>query len=111
MSGPERVADAGSAGSFRSVPDAVFAADGVPAAGGGAGGVDGATAGVVAGATGKSLHKPIPSTGERIPVIGMGTWITFDVARDTDARNQRVEVRYRPPEDEEESLRCRTQQT
>jgi diketogulonate reductase-like aldo/keto reductase len=38
------------------------------------------------------LTRSIPSTGERIPLIGMGTWITFDVARDTDARNQRVEV-------------------
>ena len=26
------------------------------------------------------LQKPIPSTGERIPVIGLGTWQTFDVS-------------------------------
>ena len=24
------------------------------------------------------LTKPIPSTGERIPVIGVGSWLTFD---------------------------------
>ena len=29
------------------------------------------------------LHtRPIPSSGERLPVIGMGTWITFNVNRD-----------------------------
>lgn len=26
------------------------------------------------------LARPIPSTGEKLPVIGMGTWQTFDVA-------------------------------
>ena len=26
------------------------------------------------------LDRPIPATGERIPAIGMGTWLTFDVA-------------------------------
>lgn len=27
-----------------------------------------------------AIHtRPIPSTGERVPVIGLGTWITFDV--------------------------------
>jgi len=25
------------------------------------------------------LEKPIPATGERVPAIGMGTWLTFDV--------------------------------
>ncbi|PWQ92129.1 aldo/keto reductase [Leucothrix pacifica] len=38
------------------------------------------------------LTKKIPSTGEAIPVIGMGTWITFNVGDDTQARNQRTEV-------------------
>ena len=36
--------------------------------------------------------KAIPSTGERIPVIGMGSWITFSVGDDQQARNVRVEV-------------------
>ena len=36
--------------------------------------------------------KAIPSTGERIPVIGMGSWITFSVDDDQQARNVRVEV-------------------
>jgi len=31
------------------------------------------------------LERPIPSTGERLPAIGMGTWITFDVAGDAAA--------------------------
>jgi aryl-alcohol dehydrogenase-like predicted oxidoreductase len=38
------------------------------------------------------LTKPIPSTGERLPVVGMGSWITFDVGDDAAARAQRVEV-------------------
>ena len=37
------------------------------------------------------LTRPIPSSGESIPVIGMGTWITFDV-RMPGAREQRVDV-------------------
>lgn len=36
--------------------------------------------------------KPIPSTGEPLPVIGMGTWITFNVGPDPVARGQRTEV-------------------
>ena len=31
------------------------------------------------------LTKPIPSTGERIPVIGMGTWLTFNAGRSAEA--------------------------
>lgn len=38
------------------------------------------------------ITKPIPSTGEQLPVIGMGTWITFNVGRNIDARNVRTEV-------------------
>jgi len=38
------------------------------------------------------LTKPIPSTGERIPAVGMGTWISFNVGNDTQARNARTEV-------------------
>jgi aryl-alcohol dehydrogenase-like predicted oxidoreductase len=32
------------------------------------------------------LTRPIPSTGERIPAIGMGTWQTFDVGTSARAR-------------------------
>jgi hypothetical protein len=41
---------------------------------------------------GAPLTKAIPSSGERIPVIGMGSWITFDVGRDAALREKRVEV-------------------
>ncbi|WP_427912740.1 aldo/keto reductase [Ramlibacter sp. MMS24-I3-19] len=36
--------------------------------------------------------KPIPSSGEAIPVIGLGTWITFNVGRDRHGRQQCAEV-------------------
>src|SRR5262245_23475027 len=36
--------------------------------------------------------KPIPSTGEQLPVIGMGSWITFDVGDDKQERAERVKV-------------------
>ncbi len=38
------------------------------------------------------LRKAIPATGERLPVIGMGSWITFDVGDDPARRAQRLEV-------------------
>jgi diketogulonate reductase-like aldo/keto reductase len=38
------------------------------------------------------MTKPIPSTGERLPVIGVGTWQTFDVGADAAARGQLREV-------------------
>lgn len=38
------------------------------------------------------LHKMIPSTGETIPAIGMGSWLTFDVGADRAARAQRRQV-------------------
>jgi diketogulonate reductase-like aldo/keto reductase len=38
------------------------------------------------------LTKAIPATGERLPVIGMGSWLTFDVGKDQGARAQRREV-------------------
>lgn len=43
-------------------------------------------------ASGSKLTRPIPSTGEHVPVVGMGTWITFNVGEDTALRNQRVKV-------------------
>jgi len=36
--------------------------------------------------------KPIPKTGEPIPVIGMGTWITFNIGNVEHLRAARVEV-------------------
>ncbi len=38
------------------------------------------------------LFKTIPSTAERIPAIGMGTWRTFDVGSNEALRAQRTEV-------------------
>ena len=38
------------------------------------------------------IRKPIPATGELIPVIGMGTWITFSVEKDIALRDARAEV-------------------
>ncbi|MBI5274868.1 MAG: aldo/keto reductase [Burkholderiales bacterium] len=38
------------------------------------------------------LARPIPSSGERIPVVGLGTWITFNVGKDADARAQCARV-------------------
>ena len=40
-----------------------------------------------------AIAKPIPSSGERIPAIGLGTWLTFDVGgADTAARRARGDV-------------------
>ncbi len=36
--------------------------------------------------------RAIPSTGQLLPVIGMGSHITFNVGNDTEARDQRTEV-------------------
>ena len=38
------------------------------------------------------LERPIPSTGERLPAIGVGTWQTFDVGADAAARLALSEV-------------------
>jgi aryl-alcohol dehydrogenase-like predicted oxidoreductase len=40
----------------------------------------------------RSHTRAIPSSGESLPLLGMGTWITFDVGRDADARSVRAEV-------------------
>lgn len=34
------------------------------------------------------LMRPIPSTGERIPAVGLGTWITFNVGEDPVLRDE-----------------------
>jgi diketogulonate reductase-like aldo/keto reductase len=39
-----------------------------------------------------SHSRPIPSTGERIPAIGMGTWLTFDVGADSWLRDERAKL-------------------
>jgi diketogulonate reductase-like aldo/keto reductase len=38
------------------------------------------------------LTKPVPSSGEAIPVVGLGSWITFNVGDDPVARDDRTEV-------------------
>ncbi|MGZ9042737.1 MAG: aldo/keto reductase [Allosphingosinicella sp.] len=38
------------------------------------------------------LRGAIPATGETVPVIGMGTWITFNVGDDEALRDQRAKV-------------------
>lgn len=38
------------------------------------------------------ITRTIPSSGQRLPVIGMGSHITFNVGNDLPVRNQRVEV-------------------
>ncbi len=56
----------------------------------------GATLGSGAGtssATGETMHiRKIPSTGEAMPVVGFGTWQTFDIGNDRAERAQRREV-------------------
>lgn len=41
---------------------------------------------------GPKLTRAHPTTGEILPVIGMGSWITFNVGADQAMRDQRVEV-------------------
>ena len=49
-------------------------------------------AGSTIAAPGSMLRKAIPATGEQVPVIGMGSWITFNVGDDQERRDQRVKV-------------------
>jgi diketogulonate reductase-like aldo/keto reductase len=44
------------------------------------------------GDLGPMLTKKIPVSGEEVPVIGMGSWITFNVGDDPGARAVRVQV-------------------
>jgi diketogulonate reductase-like aldo/keto reductase len=43
-------------------------------------------------AAGSQLTRPIPSSGEALPVIGLGSWITFNVGNDPAARADCAEV-------------------
>lgn len=38
------------------------------------------------------LTKPIPSSGEALPVVGLGSWITFNVGDDAELRDECAEV-------------------
>ena len=49
----------------------------------------GATAGASPGAT---LKRPIPGSGELVPMVGMGTWITFNVGPNPPLREERLKV-------------------
>lgn len=40
----------------------------------------------------RPLTRPIPSSGERIPIVGLGSWITFNVGNDPPARAQCAQV-------------------
>jgi diketogulonate reductase-like aldo/keto reductase len=44
------------------------------------------------GVAGQMLARPIPASGQALPVIGMGTWITFNVGDDAALRAERVRV-------------------
>ena len=45
-----------------------------------------------AAASPQANRKPIPSSGELLPVIGMGSWLTFDVGDNLRARAARTQV-------------------
>lgn len=48
--------------------------------------------GALAAADNALITKPIPKSGERLPVIGMGTWRSFNVGRDPKLRKARTRV-------------------
>src|SRR6266498_1563087 len=41
---------------------------------------------------GSILTRPVPSTGEKLPLVGLGSWITFNVGDDPAARDSCAEV-------------------
>ncbi len=41
---------------------------------------------------GPILTRPIPSTGEKLPLVGLGSWVTFNVGDDAAARDSCAEV-------------------
>ena len=72
------------------MPDRRRVLAGLGALGAGAG--LGLGAGDAAGAPGSILTRAIPASGERVPAIGMGTWITFNVGASERLRAQRRAV-------------------
>ncbi len=52
----------------------------------------GAPLGAAAQGAGSLLTRAIPSTGEALPLVGLGTWITFNVGNDARARDACAEV-------------------
>ncbi|MBT3401084.1 MAG: aldo/keto reductase [Rhodospirillaceae bacterium] len=44
------------------------------------------------GESGGILTRPMPATGEQVPAIGMGSWITFNVGADPALRDARAQV-------------------
>ena len=42
--------------------------------------------------TTRVLTRPIPASGEELPLVGLGSWITFNVGNDETARNGCAEV-------------------
>jgi diketogulonate reductase-like aldo/keto reductase len=38
------------------------------------------------------VTKPIPSSGERLPVVGLGSWITFNIGEDPELRDECADV-------------------
>ena len=45
-----------------------------------------------AGAQQPPITRAVPSTGEALPVVGLGTWITFNVGDDRTARDECADV-------------------
>jgi aryl-alcohol dehydrogenase-like predicted oxidoreductase len=46
----------------------------------------------LAAATSTPITKPVPASGEQLPVIGMGSWQTFDVGDDSQRRAELLKV-------------------
>ena len=51
-----------------------------------------ASPGLAAAQSAAAMTRPIPSSGERLPVVGLGSWITFNVGNDPQARATCTEV-------------------
>ena len=47
---------------------------------------------VPAARPGPILTRPIPSSGEKLPLVGLGSWITFNVGDDPAGRDSSAEV-------------------